>query len=82
VPNQDNSALKYLQVLNEAERQLDWGTDFEAMENAALALRQWDPHHRLLPALDMRIRQVVRVKLLMTKAKLASHRAVTMVDRL
>ncbi len=75
VPDRDNTALEYLLALNEAQRQLDWGTDVDAMESAAAALRRWDAKHQLLGALETRIRRVVRVRLLFAKAKLASQLA-------
>jgi hypothetical protein len=58
VPDRDNTALEYLLVLNEAERQLDWGTDVDLMESAVAALRKWDPKHQLLAAFEARIQRV------------------------
>ena len=59
---------------NEAERQLDWGTDAAAIGNAADALRSYDPSHPLLPALDRRAQEAVRIQLLMVKSRLAAQR--------
>ena len=46
-------------VLNEAQQQLDWGTEVEALTKAALGLQSLDPEHRLVRQLE---RKIVRLK--------------------
>jgi hypothetical protein len=74
VPTLNKSVSEYFLVRNEAERQLDWGTDPTAIGNAADALRSYDPNHPLLPALDRRAREAVRIHLLVVKSRLATQR--------
>jgi hypothetical protein len=63
----------YVRAVSEAQTQLDFGTDVQAMVKAAGELRDLEPEHRLVAALEGRIRRASQIDFVTLRAKLAAH---------
>jgi hypothetical protein len=63
----------YIRAVSEAQTQLDFGTDMQAMVAASGELRDLEPEHPLTAALEARIRRASKTDLMTLRAKLAAH---------
>ena len=52
---QTRGALDLSAALEEAQEQLDWGTEIDALRSAAWALEMLNPAHPLIRRLDLKI---------------------------
>ncbi len=73
--NLNKNDLDYLMAVNDAQAELDWGTDLRDMAISLEALRDLDPGHRLVASLEQRIRQVARSEMLMLRKRRESRDA-------
>jgi hypothetical protein len=67
------NALEYARALFAAHAELERGTDFHEINSAAAKLREYNPRHPMLPALELRLRQAARIHLMLAKAKLRAR---------
>jgi hypothetical protein len=63
----------YIRAVSEAQTQLDFGTDMQAMVTASGELRDLEPEHPLIAALEARIRRASQIEFRTLRAKLATH---------
>jgi hypothetical protein len=63
----------FIRAVSEARAQLDFGTDVQAMVTASGELRDLDPEHPLIAALEARIRRASQISLIAVRAKLAAR---------
>jgi hypothetical protein len=63
----------YIRALSEARNQLGFGTDLQAMVTASGALRDLDPEHPLIAALEARTRRASQISFKALRAKLAAR---------
>ena len=62
--------IAYTRMLSEARKQLNMGTEVEALIDAAGALREFDSNDPLIMALEARIRRAAQVGFMAIRAKL------------
>jgi hypothetical protein len=62
----------YIRAVSEAQAQLDFGTDMQAMVTASGELRDLEPEHPLIAALEARIRRASKTDFITLRAKLAA----------
>jgi hypothetical protein len=67
------NSLNYVRAVSEAQNQVDLGTDVTAMVKASGELRDLEPEHRLVAALETRIRRASQIEFRTLRAKLAAH---------
>ncbi len=63
----------YIRAVSEAQTQLDFGTDVQAMVTASGQLRDLEPEHPLIAALEARIRRASQIDFMTLRAKLAAR---------
>jgi hypothetical protein len=63
----------YIRAVSEAQTQLDFGTDVQAMVTASGQLRDLEPEHPLIAALEARIRRASQIDFITLRAKLAAR---------
>jgi hypothetical protein len=63
----------YLRAVSEAQNQLDHGTDMNAMVGASGELRDLDPDHPLVAALEARIRRKSQIDFIALRARMAAR---------
>ena len=66
----------YIRAVSEARTQLDFGTDIQTMVTASGELRDLDPEHPLIAALEARIRRASQISLIAVRAGLAARTAI------
>ena len=65
--------IAYTRVLSEARKQLDTGTEVDALIDAAGDLREFDPNDPLVTALEARIRRAAQIRFMAIRAKLVER---------
>ena len=68
--------VNYVRAVSEAQTQLDFGTDVQAMVTASGELRDLDPEHPLIAALEARIRRASQISLIAVRARLVARTAI------
>jgi hypothetical protein len=76
VPKPYINRVAYESVASEARNQLEFGTDMQAMVAASDQLRELDPGHPLIAALEARIRRASKINFMALRAKLAARTGV------
>jgi hypothetical protein len=76
VPKPYINRVAYESVASEARNQLEFGTDMQAMVAASDQLRELDPEHPLIAALEARIRRASKINFMALRAKLAARTGV------
>src|SRR3954454_25207210 len=76
VPKPYINPVAYERVASEARNQLEFGTDMRAMVAASAQIRDLDPEHPLIAALEARIQRASKINFMALRAKLAARTGV------
>ena len=66
------NTFAYNSAVSEVRNQLEFGTEMQAMVAASDELRELDPEHPLVVALEVRIRRASKVNFMALRSKLAA----------